>query len=97
MIGLREYVCEVWQSAYGHRAAKATWLYYVGDLRPFNLRWSRQKGTHQIGFQDRRGKALNKPTLSRREANATPIEFRDELIRLALISQTTPDDLRAAA
>jgi len=40
------WVCEVWQSAYGHRA--------------------------------------NKPTLGKREANATPVEFRDDLLRLAM-------------
>jgi len=81
------WVCEVWQSAYGHRANKATWLYYTGERPPFNLRWDRPKGTHQVGFQDKRGKARNKPTLSKREANATPIAFRDELIRLALHAQ----------
>jgi len=27
--------------------------------------------------------AANKPTLGKREANATPIEFRDELLALA--------------
>ena len=78
------WACEVWQSAYGHRANKATWLYYVGKNQPFELRWERPKGTHQIGFQDQRGKSKNKPTLSKKEANATPIEFRDELIRLAV-------------
>jgi len=78
------WVCEVWQSAYGHRANKATWLYYAGERPPFELRWERPVGTRQVGFQDRRGKARNKPTLSKREANATPLEFRDELIRLAL-------------
>jgi len=45
-------------------------------------------GTHQIGFHDQRGKAANKPTLGKREANATPLEFRDELLRLALHSAT---------
>lgn len=77
------FVCEVWQSAYGHRANKATWLYYRGKNPPRDLRWGRPRGTHQIGFHDQRGKSVNKPTLSRIEANATPIEFRDALIRLA--------------
>jgi hypothetical protein len=77
------WVCEVWQSAYGHRANKATWLYYHGTTPPFELRWERPEGTHQIGFYDQRGKARNKPTLGKREANATPIEFRDALIALA--------------
>ena len=77
------WVCEVWQSAYGHRAAKATWLYYYGTEPPLQLRWNRPDGTHQIGFFDQRGKAANKPTLGKREANATPIELRDALIALA--------------
>ena len=81
--GLHEWVCEVWQSAYGHRANKATWLYYHGTNPPFDLRWERPTGTHQVGHYDQRGKAANKPTLSKKEANATPIEFRDDLIRLA--------------
>lgn len=77
------WVCEVWQSAYGHRANKATWLYYVGDNPPMDLYWDRPKGTHQVGHWDQRGKSRNKPTLSKKEANATPIKFRDELIGLA--------------
>jgi hypothetical protein len=75
------WVCEVWQSAYGHRAKKATWLYLVGEPTP--LRWERPTGTHQIGFHDQRGKARNKPTLGRREANATPPEFAAALVELA--------------
>lgn len=82
------WVCEVWQSAYGHQANKATWLYYHGNKPPLSLRWNRPIGTHQIGFQDQRGKARNKPTLNRREANATPLEFRDELLKLALHAAT---------
>ena len=77
------WVCEVWQSAYGHKANKATWLYYVGNSPPFELRWDRPVGSHQVGFQDRRGKDRNKPTLSKAEANATPLEFRETLLALA--------------
>lgn len=81
--GLHEWVCEVWQSAYGHRARKATWLYYSGTNPPHELNWNRPAGTHQVGFQDQRGKSRNKPTLSKREANATPLSFRNELLKLA--------------
>ncbi len=80
------WVCEVWQSAYGHRANKATWLYYRGAQPPHELKWERKKGSHQIGYHDQRGKALNKPTLGKREANSTPPEFQAELLRLALAS-----------
>lgn len=81
--GLHEWVCEVWQSAYGHKAKKRTWLYYHGLNRPIELDWSRIPGTHQIGFHDQRGKDRNKPTISGKEASATPLRFRDALIALA--------------
>lgn len=74
---LPEYVCEVWQSAYGHRARKRTWLFYVGAM-PAELRWNAKPGTAQVGWFDR-----IKPTLSKREASATPPAFRDALIDLA--------------
>ena len=80
------WVCEVWQSAYGHKANKATWLFYVGENPPHGLRWDRVIGTHQIGGFDQRGKAANKPTVTKREADATPIEFQNELIKLALLA-----------
>lgn len=83
------WVCEVWQSAYGHAARKRTWLYWRGDGEPPELNWSRPGGTHQIGFQDQRGKAANKPTLNPRAANATPPAFRDELLRLADLAHNT--------
>lgn len=82
-INENEWVCEVWQSAYGHLASKRTWLFYKGDKPPFELNWERKKGTHQIGFYDQRGKTKNKPTLSGKKASATPIEFRNVLIKLA--------------
>lgn len=77
------WTCEVWQSAYGHRANKSTWLYYVGETLPPILNWARLVGTHQVGFPDQRGKEANKPTLSKREANATPEPFRDLLLEMA--------------
>lgn len=77
------WTCEVWQSAYGHRANKATWLYAFGVGLPPDLNWSRAPGSHQVGFHDQRGRARNKPTLSRREAAATPPEFRDVLLSIA--------------
>ena len=71
------WVCEVWQSAYGHRAAKATWLYYHGDAAPVSLRWSARPARIRLGFLGpARGKGSNKPTLSKRRAAATPVEFR---------------------
>lgn len=77
--GWRHYwCCEVWQSAYGHKCRKRTWLLYCGKRPPFELNWSREPGTHQIGWFDR-----NRPTVSKREANATPEAFAKELIRLA--------------
>ena len=81
------WTCKVWQSAYGHKANKSTWLYYVGESVPFELDWSRPVGTHQVGFQDQRRKERNKPVLSKRDANATPPAFRDVLIRLAQSSR----------
>ena len=76
------WVCEVWQSAYGHKARKRTWLLYLGR-KPNDLRWERPEATHQIGFHDQRGKARNKPTVSGKAASATPPSFRDALIALA--------------
>lgn len=77
------WVCEVWQSAYGHRANKATWLYAFNvDLPPL-MDWRRPTGTHQVGFHDQRGPSRNKPTLSSREAAATPEPFRDLLLSIA--------------
>ena len=83
-VGLHDWVCEVWQSAYGHRANKATWLFYHGAQPPHELLWGRPRGPCQVGYPDKRGKDQNKPTLSKREANATPQEFKEELISLAI-------------
>lgn len=82
-----DWVCEVWQSVYGHKARKRTWILYCGEQIPPDFKWDRPEGTHQIGFYDQRGKARNKPTISGKAASATPQEFRDALIYLAKIAR----------
>lgn len=77
-IAPREWVCEVWQSAYGHPARKRTWLFYSGDHAPHACCWDRRPGTHQVGWFDRK-----KPTLSKAEASRTPPAFRDLLLGIA--------------
>lgn len=77
-MSLCEWVCEVWQSAYGHPARKRTWLFYCGRAEPLAGEWSREPGTHQVGWFDR-----NKPTLSKKEASRTPETFARWLVELA--------------
>ena len=72
---------EVWQSAYGHRARKRTWLLYCGRA-PEMLEWRKARGSHQIGRFDEK-----LPQLPAAERAATPIPFRDLLISLARNSQ----------
>jgi len=83
------WVCEVWQSAYGHKANKATWLYYCGESAPFDLRWARIEGSHRVGWHGPKVRKT-KPTLSKKEANATPSAFKDELIKLAIMANSKP-------
>jgi len=80
-----DWVCEIWQSAYGHKARKRTWLYYRsnGGVPPLEGKWDRPTGTHQIGRHDVRGKERNKPTVSRKEAIGTPPLFAEFLVQLA--------------
>jgi hypothetical protein len=79
------WVCEVWQSAYGHKARKRTWLYYYSSDKhpPYDALWGRLDGTHQIGQHDQRGKIRNKPTLGRKDSIHTPRKFAEYLVCLA--------------
>ncbi len=88
------WVCVVWQSAYGHKANKSTWLYYYSpnNIKPFDMNWERPIGKYQIGRQDQRGKNRNKPTLNSREANETPMKFKDVLLELAMNTRTPTQD-----
>lgn len=79
------WVCEVWQSAYGHLAPKRTWLLYCGKRPPFELRWERPAGTHAVSGdakkRRRQGDAA-RPRLTGAQNIATPRAFAEELIRL---------------
>ena len=78
-----EWVCEVFQSMYGHLATKRTWLFYCGRNKPIQLIWGKKIGTHQIGFYDQRGKDRNKPTISGKKASETPKLFAKILVDIA--------------
>lgn len=77
-----DWITEVDQAAYGHRARKATWLLYHGEAPPPELIWRAVRGTHQIGNFD---KLL--PVMAKREALATPLPFRNLLIDMARSSR----------
>lgn len=86
--GSRSWVTEVSQSAYGHAARKRTWLYFVGHRAPPDLDWRDEPGTAWCGWNnpDRERSSAKKPTLSKREAKASPPAFRDLLLSLVRTS-----------
>lgn len=70
---------EVYQSAYGHRANKATWLYLVGTPAP--LDWRRPHTTHRVS--EAHGKHRRQvECMSRKERKATPPAFAAMLLAL---------------
>lgn len=79
-----DWVTEVDQAAYGHRARKRTWLLYHGDYVPPVLDWREATGTHQIGLFDQK-----RPQLPDAERSATPVAFRDALLWLARTSKSS--------
>lgn len=85
------WTCCVEQGWYGHRARKPTWLYAKSVELP-SLRWGHAKGNFlrlddgSHSKEERRGK-IKLGTISQlphREREATPVEFRDVLIAMAL-------------
>jgi hypothetical protein len=76
------WVTEVSQGAYGHRARKLTWLYYVGAGTPPPLQWEVPRPSAQVSFCKNHGNSPL-PRLSKKEAKATPPAFRDLLLSLA--------------
>ena len=86
-----DWVTEIWQSSYGHRARKRTWLLYHGASAPQTLAWRRLPGEFQIGFFDQK-----RPQLPKAERAATPIAFRDLLISIARTANVKPQAGEAA-
>lgn len=76
------WVGEVWQSAYGHKATKRTWLYFVGKAPPAPFILARPRGTHQIGGGIHTGNR-SLPRLSGKETHLTPTAFAEYLVALA--------------
>lgn len=83
------WVAQVSQSAYGHRARKRTWLYYVGE-QPIDMHWSEPAPTAQVSFCKNHGDSPL-PRLSKKEASRTPIAFRDALLSLARGSRSAQE------
>ncbi len=81
-----EWVCQVSQSAYGHRARKRTWLVYSGTRKPFDLDWSEPYVVGSIcisGAKNHHSAGGTQERMWTREAKRTPLAFAQELIRLA--------------
>lgn len=80
------YTTEVSQAAYGHRARKRTWLYYVGPDPPA-LKWNEPATAAKVsGFKHLSTGAYVADESRRvrtKEASATPPEFRDVLLDMA--------------
>lgn len=77
-----DWVTEVDQGRYGHRARKRTWLLYAGFSLPPLLDWRPAKGSLQIGRFDRK-----KDVMAQAEALATPPAFRDLLLSIAATAE----------
>lgn len=75
------WVCQVAQSAYGHRARKRTWLYYRGIAPPTSMLWAEPPASALVSQLKHTKSTL--PRMRPKEAKATPIAFRDALISLA--------------
>jgi len=85
------WVCQVSQGAYGHRARKMTWLYYVGDRAPPPLLWHAPEPTAQVSWCKNHGNS-SLPRISKKTAARTPQRFRDLLLELARGASTSYGD-----
>lgn len=87
----RGFVTEVAQSAYGHRARKGTWLYYVGSAHPPRLNWNIEAPAAQVSYFTNHRNYSELPPLSKAEAQRTPADFRDALLAIARSATRTAE------
>ncbi len=76
------WVCEVSQAAYGHRAQKRTYLYFVGP-EPEPLDWTWPAVTAQVSSFTHGKPRSESERVRPAEASRTPVSFRDALLDLA--------------
>lgn len=98
--------CHVEQGRYGHRARKATWLYAAKTDLPA-MRWgATRKLWPAVWHHDKRqaqrlayvswcanNGGAEIPRIGKKEASATPLEFRDVLIGMARSAHTTQNNM----
>ncbi len=82
------WTCYVEQCRYGHRARKATWLYACGTDLP-QLRWGKSTSASALVSWCGNHTHDRRPRLTAKEAKATPPEFRDTLIGIAMTARQT--------
>ncbi len=76
------WTCCIEQGNYGHRARKATWLYVIGcDSLP-SLKWGKSSAIAWVSHCEY-DTYPHVERLSKKEAAATPLEFRDLLLDIA--------------
>jgi hypothetical protein len=76
------WVTEVQQGAYGHSARKRTWLLAVSEDEPRAMNWSTPAPKATVSFlRNHGGGRLQR--LTKKQAKATPVAFRDALLSIA--------------
>lgn len=90
-----EWTCYVEQWRYGHKAKKATWLYYCGIQPPPALRFGSvadadAPASAGVSWCGNKTRGAVRPRLTHKEAIHTPPEFQTMLLDLAAFAVRQP-------